>query len=133
MESLQKQAVVKRLRNRYRLVVINDDTFEELVTFRLTRLSVYVAVSTIFVMLVGITLAIISFTNLRFLIPGYGKQSSLQELRLLKMKTDSLEKSAAAQQHYLDGLQRVLRGDTSALRKDTALLPTPPAAEEIAD
>ena len=42
---------MKRLRNRYRLVVMNDDTYEEVVTFKLSRLSVYVMLSSIFVLL----------------------------------------------------------------------------------
>lgn len=133
METLRKNTAVKRLRNRYRLLVMNDDTFEEVIVFRLTRVSVYITASTIFVLLVGLTLAVISFTNLRFLIPGYGKQSSLQELRLLKMKTDSLEKSLATQRLYLDDLQKVLRGDTSSLIRDTASLKLPATTEEITD
>ncbi|HSR39405.1 MAG TPA: hypothetical protein VLL95_10865 [Phnomibacter sp.] len=133
METLRKNTAVKRLRNRYRLLVMNDDTFEEVIVFRLTRVSVYVAASTIFVLLVGLTLAVISFTNLRFLIPGYGKQSSLQELRLLKMKTDSLEKSLATQRLYLDDLQKVLKGDTAMLVRDTSSLKLPAATEEITD
>lgn len=133
METLRKTPVAKRLRNRYRLVVMNDDTFEEVITFKLTRLSIYVLMSTIFVLLVGLTIAVISFTNLKFLIPGYGKQSSLQELRVLKMKTDSLEKSLTSQQQYLLNLQKVLKGDTTTLRLDTALLKTLPPTEEITD
>ena len=57
--------------------------------------------------------------------PGYGKQSSLQELRKLKVKTDSLEQAVMQKQRYLEGVQRVLRGDTSAMPKDTSLLELP--------
>lgn len=123
----------KRLRNRYRLVIMNDDTFEELVTFRLSRLSVYIAMSTIFVLLVGLTIAIISFTNLKYMIPGYGRQSSLRELRMLKVRTDSLEQAISIKQQYLDGVQRVLSGDTTGMRKDTTILLVPPADSVITD
>jgi hypothetical protein len=114
----------KRLRNRYRLVIMNDDTYEEVTTFKLSRMSVYVAMSTLFVLLVGLTIGIISFTPLRFLIPGYGKQSSLQELRVLKLKTDSMESVLAQKQRYFDGLRKVLQGDTT-LQLDTVLLELP--------
>jgi hypothetical protein len=114
----------KRLRNRYRLVIMNDDTYEEVSTFKLSRMSVYVAMSTLFVLLVGLTIGIISFTPLRFLIPGYGKQSSLQELRVLKLKTDSMESVLAQKQRYFDGLRKVLQGDTT-LQLDTVLLELP--------
>ncbi|MCA0381767.1 MAG: hypothetical protein LCH58_06380 [Bacteroidetes bacterium] len=134
METLRNKPVAKRLRNRYRLVVMNDDTFEEVITFKLTRLSVYILMSTIFVVLVGLTIALISFTNLRFLIPGYGKQSSLQELRQLKMRTDSLEKAMGQQQLYLQNLQNVLQGTTpTTVPLDTSLLKNLPPTEEITD
>ena len=123
----------KRLRNRYRLVIMNDDTFEEVATLRLSRLSVYMAMSIVFVLLVGLTIAIISFTNLKYMIPGYGKQSSLRELRMLKVRTDSLEHAISLKQQYLDGVQRVLKGDTSELRMDTTVLYVPPPDSLITD
>lgn len=123
----------KRLRNRYRLVIMNDDTYEELVTFRLSRLSVYVTLSMVFVLLVGLTIAVVSFTNLKFMIPGYGKQSSVRELRMLKVRTDSLERVVNLKQQYLEGVQRVLRGDTSSVRKDTTVLYVPPADSLLKD
>ncbi|MDA3615209.1 hypothetical protein [Polluticaenibacter yanchengensis] len=122
MKPTNSQNTFKRLKNRYRLVIINDDTFEELTTFKLNRVSVFVLLSSIFVILVGFTLAIVSFTNIRYLIPGYGKQGSTQMLRDLKMKTDSLEYSLAQKQLYLDAVQRVLKGDTNELVVDTTLL-----------
>lgn len=122
MKPTNSQNTFKRLKNRYCLVIINDDTFEELTTFKLNRVSVFVLLSSIFVILVGFTLAIVSFTNIRYLIPGYGKQGSTQMLRDLKMKTDSLEYSLAQKQLYLDAVQRVLKGDTNELVVDTTLL-----------
>jgi hypothetical protein len=53
MAETENEATVKRRQNRYRLVVMNDDTYEEVITFRLSRLSVYVAFSTIFIFLLG--------------------------------------------------------------------------------
>ncbi len=45
-----KTTTLKRLQNRYRLVIMNDDTYEEVITFRLSRWSVYVGLSSIFVL-----------------------------------------------------------------------------------
>jgi hypothetical protein len=126
MAKIESAKTYKRLRNRYRLVIMNDDTFEEVVRFRLSRLSVYVVLSAVFVLLVGLTIFIVSFTNLRYMIPGYGKQSSIKDLRMLKMRTDSLELVVGHQRQYLEDVQRVLRGDTASLRKDTSMLELPP-------
>ena len=51
MSKLDANSTLKRLRNRYRLVVMNEDTYEEVVKFRLSRLSVYIMLSSIFVIL----------------------------------------------------------------------------------
>jgi hypothetical protein len=125
MAKIETTNTFKRLRSRYRLVVMNDDTYEEVVTFKLSRRSVYISLSAIFVVLVGLTIAIVSFTNLKYMIPGYGKQSSLKELRVLKLRTDSLEQVVRQKQQYLEAVQRVLRGDTNAIRLDTTLLALP--------
>ena len=53
MAKFDANSTLKRLQNRYRLVVMNDDTYEEVVTFKLSRLSVYIVLSTIFVLVNG--------------------------------------------------------------------------------
>ena len=120
MSKLQANDTLKRLRNRYRLVVMNDDTFEEVVTFKLSRLSVYIALSSIFVILVTLTVALIVFTPLRQYIPGYGSQSAKRELQILKMRTDSLEQSMQYKDEYLVNLKKILTGDVSepSLKKE---------------
>ena len=125
MAKIESANTFTRLRNRYRLVIMNDDTYEEVATFRLSRFSVYTALSITFVLLVGLTIAIVSFTNLKYLIPGSGRQSSLRELRMLKVRTDSLEQVVNQKQQYLEGVQRVLRGDTTSIVKDTTILIVP--------
>ena len=97
---IDADSTLKRLRNRYRLVVMNDDTYEEVVTFKLSRLSVYITLSTIFVLLVGLTVALITFTNLKYYLPGYGTQSQRKELILYKTKIDSLEKASIQKDMY---------------------------------
>jgi hypothetical protein len=133
MLNRNKETTFKRKRNRYRMVIMNDDTFEEVVTIRLTRVSVYVAFSTIFVLLTGLTIAVISFTNLRYLVPGYGKQGSLQEIRNLKMRTDSMEQVMVINQQYFNSLKMVLSGDSglsSIPDRDTSMLILPKVENE---
>jgi hypothetical protein len=115
---------LKRLRNRYRLVVMNDDTYEEVVTFKLSRLTVYATLSSIFVILVGLTVALIVFTPLKQYVPGYGSQSARRELQLLKYRTDSLETSLRQKDQYMDNLRKVLSGNVKA-EYDTTILKVP--------
>ena len=124
MAKLDAGDTLQRLRNRYRLVVMNDDTYEEVVTFRLSRMSVYIMLSTIFVLLVGLTVALIVFTPLRYYIPGYGNAGVDREYRQLKYVTDSLEKQVSYQSQYIDGLKKVMTGNAE-VKLDTAQLQVP--------
>jgi len=131
MAKFDANETFKRLQNRYRLVVMNDDTYEEVVTFKLSRMSVYIGLSTIFVLVTGLTVALIVFTPLRLYIPGYGDINTTKELRELKIRTDSLEQAVRFKDQYLDNVRNVLQGDISN-KLDTATLVIPPA-ENIND
>jgi hypothetical protein len=122
--ALDTKNTLSRLRNRYRLVVMNDDTYEEVVQFKLNRLSVYIGLSTIFVLLVGLTTALIVFTPLKQYVPGYGSQSARQELRALKYRTDSLEKAMQYKDDYMVRLKKVLSGGDD-IPKDTTVINVP--------
>src|SRR5215210_1570228 len=124
MAKLDAGSTLKRLRNRYRLVVMNDDTYEEVVTFKLSRLSVYVLLSTIFVVLTGLTVALIVFTPLKLYIPGYGDINQTKELREMKMRTDSLEQAMQQKDQYMNGLKSVLQGNTT-VKLDTTSINVP--------
>jgi hypothetical protein len=121
MAKFDANSTLKRLQNRYRLVVMNDDTYEEVVTFKLSRLSVYVTLSTIFVLLTGLTVALIVFTPLRLYIPGYGDINATRELRDLKMRTDSLEQAVKFKDQYLENIKNILQGDVTVKLDTTAL------------
>jgi hypothetical protein len=121
MAKLEANTTLKHLRNRYRLVVMNDDTYEEVVTFKLSRLSVYVMMSSVFVILVGFTVALIVFTPLKEYLPGYGSQSARKELQGLKMRTDSLEQAMKNKDQYLQSIKQVLSGDAAAYYDTTVL------------
>jgi hypothetical protein len=124
MSNPDTNSTLKKLRNSYRLVVMNDDTYEEVVTFRLTRLSVYIGLSTAFVVLVGLTIALIAFSPIKYYIPGYGTRESRTALQVLKIRTDSLEQAIHYKEQYLDGVKKVLMGNTpSQLDTVPAALP----------
>lgn len=127
MLKLDTGSTLKRLRNRYRLVVMNDDTYEEVVTFKLSRLSVYIMLSTIFVVLVGLTVALIVFTPLKYYIPGASTDyKSAMELRNMKYQVDETNKQLRLLQQYDAGLRNgPLRGDAKPVVLDTTRLEIP--------
>lgn len=126
MAKLDAGSTLKRLRNRYRLVVMNDDTYEEVVTFKLSRLSVYIALSTIFVLLVGLTVALIIFTPLKYYIPGYDDLKIGREYQQLKYDADKMAKELSNLKQYEEGLRKgPLLGDGKTVSLDTSQLQLP--------
>lgn len=118
-------STLKRLRNHYRLVIMNEDTFEEVVKFKLTRLSVYVVLSTVFILLICLTVALIVFTPLKYYLPGTGMGTAkeVKEYRNLKVRTDSMEQALKYQDNYLKNIEKVLQGKIVPL--DTTKLSLP--------
>ena len=125
MAKFDANNTLKRLRNRYRLVVMNEDTYEEVVRFKLNRLSVYIALSTLFVLLSGLTVALIVFTPLKYYLPGvgYGNSKQVKEYKMLKIRTDSIEQALQYKQQYLNDLQKVLGGTVPKLDTNKLDLP----------
>ena len=122
MVKLDAGTTLKRLRNRYRLVVMNDDTYEEVVTFKLSRLSVYVMLSTIFVLLVGLTVALIVFTPLKYYIPGFNDMKAGREYRDMKYKVDEMDNRVKDLEQYNAALKKTLSGDKTVVLDTTQLV-----------
>lgn len=116
---------LKRLRSHYRLVIMNEDTFEEVVKFKLTRMGVYIVLSTVFILMIGLTASLIIFTPLKYYLPGtgMGNAKQIKEYRQLKMRTDSMEQALKYQDNYLKNIQKVLRGNVKELDTNKIVLP----------
>jgi hypothetical protein len=132
MAKLDTSSTLKRLRNRYRLVVMNEDTYEEVVKFRLSRLSVYIVMSSVFVILTVLTVALIVFTPIKYYLPGvgYGDAKQVREYRSLKIKTDSIEAAMLKQDRYLRDIKKVLAGETVKLDTNALELPKVESSDE---
>ena len=101
---------LKKRQGRYHVVITNEDAYQEIARFRLERWSVYVGLSTLFLLLVGLTTALILFTPLKYYLPGsgYGNVKQLKEYRQLKQRADSLERQIAHQEAYWQSVRTIL-------------------------
>ncbi|MCD4774347.1 MAG: M23 family metallopeptidase [Bacteroidales bacterium] len=109
-KSQQKKKWSEKLRNKYRLVILNDETFEEKLSFRLTRLNVFVLLGTISILLIFLTAIIISFTSLREYIPGYENPELPKQVYELQQLTDSLEKDFFRKNLYIQNIKNIIEG-----------------------
>ena len=116
---------LERLRSNYKLVITNEDTFEEVIKFKLTRQSVYIAMSSFFVLMVIFTVSLIIFTPLKYYLPGagYGNAKQMREYKLLKIRTDSMQTALDQQAKFNENIVKILKGQV--LKKDTVPLKMP--------
>jgi murein DD-endopeptidase MepM/ murein hydrolase activator NlpD len=106
----RKETVMDRLRYKYRLVVLNDDTFEEKVSFKLSRLNVFVSIGISAIVLISGTSLLIALTPLREYIPGYSSARLRRQAFDLVQKTDSIDTQLAYYQRYLNTIQSIVEG-----------------------
>ncbi len=123
IQKKERKKLAKKLLHKYRLVILNEDTFEERFAIKLTRLNVFVLLSLSTIFLIAITTVFIAFTPLREYIPGYSSTKLKREATILSYKTDSLQQIIALNSQYFESIRRVLKGDVNAVdfNKDSIL------------
>lgn len=126
MTKKKKKNLRKKLFIKNRLVVLNEDTFEETFSFRLTLMNVFVTFTLGGIFLILITTFIIAFTPLREFIPGYSSTELKRNATKLAIKSDSLETALRQNEAYIKGIQKVLKGEMeySKFNKDSILAET---------
>ncbi|MEO9512894.1 MAG: M23 family metallopeptidase [Flavobacteriaceae bacterium] len=107
----KRKEIKRKLLHKYRLVILNENTFEEKISFKLSRLNVFVTGTLFIIVLIGLTSLLIAFTPLREYIPGYSSTRLKRQATELTYKTDSLVTVLSYTNRYLDNVRLVLRGD----------------------
>lgn len=105
------QKLRKRLFNKRRLVILNEDTFEEVFSLKLNLMNVFVVLMLGAIFLIGITSYIIAFTPLREYIPGYASTKLRREATQLAVKSDSLALEVRKNEVYIESIKKILTGD----------------------
>lgn len=111
----KEKKLAKKLLHQYRLVILNEDTFEERFAIKLTRLNVFVLTSISAIVLIFFTTLLIAFTPLREYVPGYSSARLKKEASLLNHKTDSLAIELELNKQYYSSIRKVLTGDIASV------------------
>ena len=118
-KKLRKRVRFKqKLINKYRLVILNEDTFEEKLSFKLTIMNVFVFGTLFSVLLIVSTIFLISFTSLREYIPGYSSTKLKKEATQLVYKADSLNQVLEMNNLYIQKVKELLTGKISEVQFD---------------
>lgn len=114
----KKKKVISRLRRTYRMVIMNDQTFEERWSYRLTGLNVLTAFSALAMILIFIGIMLISFTPLKQLLPEYPDAEFHEQMIYNAVRLDSIERELALRDQYIRNLKHILVGDTRTKVQD---------------
>ncbi len=107
----RKQRIKKKLTNKFRLVILNEETFEERFSVKLSRLNVFVFGGIFSFLLIAVTTVLIAFTSLKEYIPGYASTKLKKQATRVSYETDSLKIKIKTLQNYTKSLQAVLKGE----------------------
>jgi murein DD-endopeptidase MepM/ murein hydrolase activator NlpD len=130
---LKRKLIKKRLFTKNRLVILNEDTFEEIFSFKLTLMNVFVVATIGAFLIILVTTYIIAFTPLREYIPGYASTKLKRDATELALKSDSLAFALKKNEAYLQSIKKVLTGDLdyAKFNKDSILTsPSEPIEKE---
>ena len=121
-----RKKLAKKLKNKFRLVVLNDDNFEERWSFRLSPLNVFTWGGLLILTVIGIVIGLVAFTPLREYIPGYSDIETKKNASYAVFKADSLEAEVQMRDRYLYNIRLILSGqirpDSIDNIRDTSLV-----------
>jgi murein DD-endopeptidase MepM/ murein hydrolase activator NlpD len=110
MESKTK-SFLNKLRDKYRLIIVSDNTFEERLSLKLSRLNVITLVASMALIMTLVILMIIIYTPAKELIPGYSDAKAKREARKAIETAERLEADLSIRENYLNSVINVLRGE----------------------
>jgi len=110
-EQKEKKQFIKKLKDKYRLVIINDNTFDERFSAYLTPLNVIAGVALVFSLIALIVIGFLAFTPLREYIPGYSDTQTKLNALNASIKADSLEEAQKIYKQYFSNLGNILNGE----------------------
>jgi hypothetical protein len=130
---LKKKKFFNRLLIKNRLIILNEDTFEEIFSFKLNIMSVFVSLTLGAIFLISVTTVLIAFTPLREFIPGYSSSKLKRDATVLVLKSDSLTVALKKNEAYIKSIQKVLNGDLeyAKFNKDSILSSADESAEPV--
>lgn len=118
----EKKKLKDRLRTKYRMVVYNNDTYEEKIHFKLSLMNIFSIVTFSTLLLIVLTIYLIAFTPIREYIPGYTDVSLNRRVYEMEQRADSLEIVFAQKDLYINNLKKIIMGDDFETDSINALL-----------
>ncbi|MAD50055.1 MAG: peptidase M23 [Flavobacteriales bacterium] len=106
----KKNSFWNRWRFKYRFVILNSESFEERLSFNISRLNVFLLSCITITLLMGGTALVIAFSPLREYIPGYTSTNIRRQMVTLNQLSDSLNTELINRERYLQNIKNIIEG-----------------------
>jgi len=117
----EKKGFFSKLRDKYRINVINPENFEEISSFSATWLHLIMLLSVMFVLGLGLSLVVLLYTPLNSYLLDNGSYAQSEEQALILSKTiDSIEHELDMKTKYLDAQLKILKGEDEVFAEDNS-------------
>ena len=123
MKEKEKKPLKERLLNKYRLVILNEETYEERLSYRLNRLNIFLLTAFMALIIVITTICLIAFTSIKEYIPGYDS-TALRTIAAQNIeKLDSLTFVMEKNQDFINSIGSVILGEATEeeFKKETVI------------
>ncbi|MBX7203845.1 MAG: M23 family metallopeptidase [Bacteroidia bacterium] len=124
--STTRKKLIHKLKNKYRLVIMNDQTFEEKFSLKLTPMNLFIALSSGILTFTGLILSLFFFTPLKEYVPGYADPDSKRNVAYLILKADSLQNVVRQLNDYIENQNDIMRGKEPKSDRDA-----PPLSDSV--
>lgn len=123
LKRLRRKEFFDKIKTRRRLIILNEETFEEQFSLKLSILNVFLLGTIGAIFLISVTTYIIAFTPLREYIPGYSSTELKENALMLGLKSDSLAFELKKNEAYIESVKKVMTGDLeyAKVNKDSIL------------
>ena len=123
MKEKEKKPLKERLLNKYRLVILNEETYEERISYRLNRLNIFLLTAFIALIIIITTICLIAFTSIKEYIPGYDSTALRTVAAQNIEKLDSLTFVMEKNQEFINSIGAVILGEATEeeFKKETVI------------
>ena len=111
-----------RLKNKYRFVLMSEDSFEEKLSFSISKLNLLSLLSVVIIIALSLSFALLIFSPLKEYIPGKSSSRMQNDLISLAITSDSLQNQLNIQSLYLNNISSIMKGETlDFIKKDSVI------------
>jgi len=107
----EKTPLIEKLKNKYRLTISNEASFDEVLSIRLSRLNVFTVTGLFSIILIALVTLLIAFTPLREYIPGYPDGEMRNKMENNAVLVDSLSHEIEKRDLFFQGIRNVVTGN----------------------